>query len=699
MATFLLFHTLVYFFMFSLAAYLCLVEAKADGFSIDLIHRESPQSPSYNPHLTPWERVQNSLSRSNSRASRLASASHSVAVAAHTIHSDGDLLMSLSIGTPPFKIVGVADTGSDLIWTQCQPCKKCYKQKNPLFAPRNSSTYKTVSSGSNQCRMFEGMPLKQNKKICAYEIEYKDDSHSHGIASTDKLTMHSTSGKPIPLPNNIVFGCAYENVGDFNHDASGIIVIDSGTTLTYLPQKLYFFLEANMKKKIRRTPVPDPNGVLRLCYKISDKISPPIVTVHFKQADVKLRTINTFLQLTDNLVCLAFSPDQDISIFGSVAQKAANESSLPAGSSLVDQEHRAYFMAALIFTILSFSFLSICSLAEVKNSGFTVDLIHRDSLLSPLRNFSASYFDSINTALHRSKSRAFAFRALASGTHSSELISSHGDFLMKLSIGTPPSEIIGLADTGSVLSWTQCAPCDNCYPQKQPLFAPKKSSTYKEVAGNSKLCKSLGGLSSILGDNKCKYFSHYLDGCYSHGTIFSDTITLNPTSGTPISQKNFVLGCGYENLGNFNNEASGVIGLGGGPGSLITQMNSLINGKFSYCLVSNAYSNSKSSKMHFGSKAVVSGAGVVSTGLHMFKNSLYAVRFKGISVGNKRLAMSSSSKVLGFFNERITIDSGTILTHLPKKYYQPLEAAMKKEMKLEVAGSHGFDCLDDVFCN
>ncbi|KAK4488666.1 hypothetical protein RD792_004437 [Penstemon davidsonii] len=408
MATFLLFHTLVYS-MFSLAAYLCLVEAKADGFSIDLIHQESPQSPSYNPLLNPWQRVQNSLRRSSSRASRLASASHSVA--AHTFHSDGDLLMSLSIGTPPFKIVGVADTGSDLIWTQCQPCKKCYKQKDPLFAPRNSSTYKTVSSGSNQCRMFVGMPSKQNKKTCAYEIEYKDDSHSHGIASTDKLTMRSTSGKPIPLPNNIVFGCAYENVGDFNHDASGIIglggtpaslinqmgsltggkfsyclapnenqsskmhfgakaivsgagvvstkmqisrmgfyilklkglsvgktrisnfsestkifsssmniVIDSGTTLTYLPQKLYSLLEANMKKEIRRTPVPDPSGVLRLCYKISDKISPPIVTVHFKQADVKLKTINTFLQLTDNLVCLAFSPDQDISIFGSVAQ-------------------------------------------------------------------------------------------------------------------------------------------------------------------------------------------------------------------------------------------------------------------------------------------------------------------------------------------------------------------------------------------
>ncbi|KAK4397485.1 Aspartyl protease AED1, partial [Sesamum angolense] len=153
-------------------------------------------------------------------------------------------------------------------------------------------------------------------------------------------------------------------------------------------------------------------------------------------------------------------------------------------------------------------------------------------------------------------------------------------------------------------------------------------------------------------------------------------VTISSTSGTPISQHNFGFGCGYENLGNFN-EASGVIGLGAGPGSLVNQMNSVIGGKFSYCVLSQSdIKNYRSSRIHFGSNCVVSGASIVSTGLHIFRNS-YTLRFKGISVGKKKLAMTrlsnslSLSKILGFFNEPIIIDSGTVLTHLPKKLYQP----------------------------
>ncbi|KAK6120757.1 hypothetical protein DH2020_045498 [Rehmannia glutinosa] len=335
---------------------------------------------------------------------------------------------------------------------------------------------------------------------------------------------------------------------------------------------------------------------------------------------------------------------------------------------------------------------NLCS-CELKIDGFSTDLVHRDSLVSHPHNSASTHWDLINKALQRSKNRAdyFTFRSFASSTPTTDLTAADGDFLMKLSIGEPPFEINGIVDTASVFSWTQCAPCDNCFRQKLPLFTPKASSTYKLVPGNSKLCKSLGGRSSILGDNTCRYSLQYLDSSYSHGTISSDTLRINSTSGSPIVQRDFVFGCGYENIGKFSKEATGVIGLGGGPGSLITQMNSVISGKFSYCLVYNGHPNIKSSKMHFGSKASVSGAGVVSTGLQIFKNS-YSLRFKGISVGNKKMAMayfsnfSSSSKILGFLNERIIVDSGTILTHLPKKIYEPLEAAIKKEIKMELAG-------------
>ncbi|KAL3825145.1 hypothetical protein ACJIZ3_021174 [Penstemon smallii] len=49
--------------------------------------------------------------------------------------------------------------------------------------------------------------------------------------------------------------------------------------------------------------------------------------------------------------------------------------------------------------------------------------------------------------------------------------------------------------------------------------------------------------------------------------------------------------------------------------------------------------------MHFCSKVVVSTRASACGFYRIFKNSLYAVRFKGISVGSERLDMSNSSKI------------------------------------------------------
>ncbi|CAA0842514.1 Aspartic proteinase CDR1 [Striga hermonthica] len=258
------------------------------------------------------------------------------------------------------------------------------------------------------------------------------------------------------------------------------------------------------------------------------------------------------------------------------------------------------------------------------------------------------------------------------------MLASDGDFLMKLSLGEPPVEIRGVIDASSAFSWTQCGPSDHSFSQILPLFIPKSSSTYKSVPGSSNLCKSLGGRPSILEDNTCRYSVNYLHGSYSHGTISTDTLRTNSGSSSPVLLRNFIFGCGYENVGEFKPEATGVISLGSGPASFITQMNSVIGGKFSYCLLYQGQRVLKSSKMHFGSKALVSGADVVSTGLQIFRNS-YALKFKGISIGKNKLAYSK-----GLFSERIIIDPGTVLTHLPRKIYDPLEAAMKKEIKFEL---------------
>lgn len=66
---------------------------------------------------------------------------------------NGEYLMSLTLGTPPQKFQVIVDTGSDLNWVQCTPCKLCYQQPGPKFDPSKSSSYKTAPCTDRLCNV------------------------------------------------------------------------------------------------------------------------------------------------------------------------------------------------------------------------------------------------------------------------------------------------------------------------------------------------------------------------------------------------------------------------------------------------------------------------------------------------------------------------------------------------------------------
>ena len=75
------------------------------------------------------------------------------------------------------------------------------------------------------------------------------------------------------------------------------------------------------------------------------------------------------------------------------------------------------------------------------------------------------------------------------------------------------------------------------------------------------------------------------------------------------------IGCGHDNAGSFDSKVSGIVGLSHGSASLVQQMGPATGGKFSYCLAPIGNSN-YSSYLNFGSNAVVSGSGAVSTSIY-----------------------------------------------------------------------------------
>ncbi|XP_038696572.1 probable aspartic protease At2g35615 [Tripterygium wilfordii] len=311
------------------------------------------------------------------------------------------------------------------------------------------------------------------------------------------------------------------------------------------------------------------------------------------------------------------------------------------------------------------------SLSEAKQISFSINLIHRDSQLSPLYNQSLTPIEHLRKAVMRSFSRVnlfYQYLRTSEKEISSVMIPNEGDYLMKLYIGTPPSKFIAIADTGSNLMWIRCHPYAKKFRPHTSIFDPKTSSSYREIDYDTIFCKDLD-IKERGGSNECKYSYRYGEGSYTNGILSSETFTVNTTSGGSISFLESIFGCSKIYHG-FDSNLQGIVGLGPGPLSLVSQLGIEIEHKFSYCLL-RWNETTSSSKLRFGSEAKISTDGVVSTKLvPMNHPHFYHLTLEGVSIRNNRTKTHES---LG----NIIIDSGTTFTMLPSNMYNDLEVIVK----------------------
>ncbi|KAE8712180.1 Nuclear matrix protein 1 [Hibiscus syriacus] len=322
--------TSVFFAILVLSSTLCLIDAHNGGFSVELIHRDSVKSPFYNPSETTFDRISNALHRSFNRVNHFRPNSVSTKEAeAEIIVNSGEYLMNISLGTPAFDIVAIADTGSDLIWTQCKPCSQCFTQEAPLFDPSKSSTYRKLSCTASQCGTLHGSSCSGDS--CQYQVGYGDRSFSRGDLAADTLNLASTTGRSVAVPKTVI-GCGFENGGTFNEKrkfsycllpisetgkstkmnfGSNAVVSGPGVVSTPLVKKTpdtfyYLTLEAISVGNKR--------------IELSSTGSVPPITVHFTDADVELKPMNTFVMVSDTTVCFTFTSNSDFAIYGNLAQ-------------------------------------------------------------------------------------------------------------------------------------------------------------------------------------------------------------------------------------------------------------------------------------------------------------------------------------------------------------------------------------------
>ncbi|XP_057853793.1 aspartic proteinase nepenthesin-2-like [Cryptomeria japonica] len=254
-----------------------------------------------------------------------------------------------------------------------------------------------------------------------------------------------------------------------------------------------------------------------------------------------------------------------------------------------------------------------------------------------------------------------------------------GEFLMSVAVGTPSVSFEAIVDTGSDLIWTQCLPCQNCYNQPTPIFDPSQSSSYSTVPCTDSVCDALGAFQS--GCNPDCTFDYTYGSGETSGDLAYESFSIG--SGSDSMVPGLAFGCGHDNQGTGLSQGGGLVGLGRGALSLISQLGSKVDNKFSYCLLPITDSISQTRPLIFGEGASLIGANTIP----LIKNSNYPsfwyIPVTGITLnGNPVNIPTGTFDLQSDGSGGMIIDSGTSYTYLIEPAYTSVKEAIQSAIDL-----------------
>lgn len=269
-----------------------------------------------------------------------------------------------------------------------------------------------------------------------------------------------------------------------------------------------------------------------------------------------------------------------------------------------------------------------------------------------------------------------------------------GEYFMDVFIGTPPKHFLLILDTGSDLNWIQCVPCYDCFEQNGPFYDPKDSSSFKNISCHDPRCELVSSPDPPHPckdkNQPCPYFYWYGDSSNTTGDFALETFTVNLTAHNGKSEyrrvENVMFGCGHWNRGLFHG-AAGLLGLGRGPLSFSSQLQSLYGHSFSYCLVDRNSDTNVSSKLIFGEdKELLSHPNLNFTSFVAGKenpaDTFYYIQIESIKVGGEVLNIPKETWELSQDGSGGTIiDSGTTLSYFAEPANTTIKEAFIRKVK------------------
>ncbi|XP_057506582.1 aspartic proteinase nepenthesin-2-like [Actinidia eriantha] len=334
---------------------------------------------------------------------------------------------------------------------------------------------------------------------------------------------------------------------------------------------------------------------------------------------------------------------------------------------------------ALFFLLLTLLFLVHPTAA--KAVGFSLKLIPMD-IISSFASKNLSKTDQMKL-VESSKARADYLEVVSnpSANKINFLVNrfNSGLYAVKVVLGERRETRMLQMDTSTGLVWTQCAPCVHCFNQSDPIFNGNQSSTYRKIPSKNSACRTPP---YRRANGQCLYGLKYGRNAITQGFLSQETFWL-PYKNTLVPKQNMVFGCSNDNI-NFNfdrlGKVSGILGMSRAPESFVKQLDNVIGGRFSYCLV--GISNTKritTSLLSFGSDAYLPSNAISTPIVPVSNNQNYYLNLNDISVAGNRIGFPPGTFSLKRDGTGgCIIDTGTVATLIaPSAYSRVIETFQK----------------------
>ncbi|XP_047316348.1 aspartyl protease AED3 [Impatiens glandulifera] len=354
------------------------------------------------------------------------------------------------------------------------------------------------------------------------------------------------------------------------------------------------------------------------------------------------------------------------------------------------------FVTLLFFTSSTTSTSNPCDVSFLKSDPSDLSVIHVYGRCSPFfiaPKTSSGWIDTVMNMASKDPQRVTYLSSLVA-TKGPKPISlpiasgqsfNIGNYIVKAKIGTPPQVMFMVLDTSNNAAWVPCSGCTGC--TSTTLFTPNASSTYGSVDCTLPECSQVRGQSCPSNEigvtAQCSF-----NQSYGGDSSFSAALSRDSLALASDIIPNYAFGC-VNAVSGKSVPPQGLLGLGRGPMSLMSQSGSLYSGVFSYCLPSfKSYYFSGSLKLG----PVGQPKSIRTTPLlqNPRRPSLYYVNLTGISVG--KVLVPIAPELLAFDQSSgagTIIDSGTVITRFVPSVYEAVRNEFRKQVGASAFSSLG----------